>query len=414
MRRQLAALIAAAIFSCTSFALPASTASAEHAAPESFSAAIREALTAGRQDTVPGGFSLPASTLTDCKAAHSAYISDDVFLYINPNRQLISRAAAGETVLADNIHALTHVSADAIYILVGEDAAAQPERGAASGNGGILTYPAAGNALSSPCEWRRISPDGSASELLMSNVISIPIVSGGWAYAVDGQGSILRSDLQGRSEIIYASDDGCALRLSPAPAGVICARYDDGLLLGCCAIGADSVRAVPDWAAGAAFMDGFALSYVRSGENGEREGLYIIDGEGERCIDPHGRPDWLYCGQKLYYWHSDPEQPYGFCDLMIFDPASGASQPEPAAAQLRAKLYSYGDKLYLENYDSELYRLDAAEPEPVYVMDLSVDYDFDSDLMPELVLYGKEAALGALIYLDEGDGPHMIGEIPAQ
>ena len=98
--------------------------------------------------------------------------------------------------------------------------------------------------------------------------------------------------------------------------------------------------------------------------------------------------DWLVVNGHLYYWHADPEQAYGFRDLMLYVP-QGTASPEsiPAGEQLRARLIEFGGALYLTNYDSELYRIDDSANEPEYIMDLSVNYDFNSDLMPDAILY---------------------------
>ncbi|MGN1068955.1 MAG: hypothetical protein ACI4P5_00965, partial [Candidatus Fimadaptatus sp.] len=100
-----------------------------------------------------------------------------------------------------------------------------------------------------------------------------------------------------------------------------------------------------------------------------------------------------------------------FRDLLVLEPLSGG-EPETVAGgeQLRAQLFAFEGAIYFSNYDSELYLLSEGGDEPEYVMDLSVDADFDSDLMPQLTLYRTDIGLGALLYLDEGDGPRFLGE----
>ena len=89
---------------------------------------------------------------------------------------------------------------------------------------------------------------------------------------------------------------------------------------------------------------------------------------GDRLIDADAGSDWLVVNGHLYYWHADPEQAYGFRDLMLYAPQGTASpEPIPAGEQLRARLIEFGGALYLTNYDSELYRIDDSANEPEYI-----------------------------------------------
>ncbi len=390
----------------------------------------------------PGGLTAPDAAQTALDGARSAYVQGDIFLYIDSAGQLISRASDGETTLAQSVCALTHVDSQSAYVLVYADAGEAPTTRAVAGDSGQGegwdddaqgqgwdddaqgqgwddpigpsgdSAPANGRELSAPCDWIRVALDGASTQLLLAGVDSVPVISGGYAYATQAEaGGILRSDLNGDSALIYAPEAGCELKLSAGPQGAICALYNQGLLVGCCAIGADGAVAVHDWAAGAEFHDGYAVSYAPGSDGSGRVGLYLINANGEQLLDAQARADYLCQGNTVYYWHADPEQSYGFCDLMACDITTGQTQPVDAAAQLRARLFAYGGTLYLTNYDSELYSLPDGATEPEYVLDLSVDYDFNSDLMPLVTLYGDADALGALIYLDEGDGYHLIGEI---
>ena len=390
----------------------------------------------------PGGLTAPDAAQAALDGARSAYVQGDIFLYIDSSGQLISRASDGETTLAQSVYALTHVDSQSAYVLVYADAGEAPTTRAVAGDSGQGegwdddtqgqgwdddaqgqgwddpigpsgdSAPANGRELSAPCDWIRVALDGAGTQLLLAGVDSVPVISCGYAYATQAEtGGILRSDLNGDSALIYAPEAGCELKLSAGPQGAICALYDQGLLVGCCAIGADGAVAVHDWAAGAEFHDGYAVSYAPGSDGSGRAGLYLINASGELLLDAQARADYLCHGNTVYYWHADPEQSYGFCDLMACDATTGQTQPVAAAAQLRARLFAYGGTLYLTNYDSELYSLPDGATEPEYVLDLSVDYDFNSDLMPLVTLYGDADALGALIYLDEGDGYHLIGEI---
>ena len=390
----------------------------------------------------PGGLTAPDAAQAALDGARSAYVQGDIFLYIDSSGQLISRALDGETTLAQSVCALTHVDSQSAYVLVYADAGEAPTTRAVAGDSGQGegwdddtqgqgwdddaqgqgwddpigpsgdSAPANGRELSAPCDWIRVALDGAGTQLLLAGVDSVPVISGGYAYATQAEaGGILRSDLNGDSALIYAPEAGCELKLSAGPQGAICALYNQGLLVGCCAIGADGAVAVHDWAAGAEFHDGYAVSYAPGSDGSGRAGLYLINANGELLLDVQARADYLCQDNTVYYWHADPEQSYGFCDLMACDITTGQTQPVAAAAQLRARLFAYGGTLYLTNYDSELYSLPDGATEPEYVLDLSVDYDFNSDLMPLVTLYGDADALGALIYLDEGDGYHLIGEI---
>ena len=390
----------------------------------------------------PGGLTAPDTAQAALDGARSAYVQGDIFLYIDSSGQLISRTLDGETTLAQSVCALTHVDSQSAYVLVYADAGEAPTTRAVAGDSGQGegwdddtqgqgwdddaqgqgwddpigpsggSAPANGRELSASCDWIRVALDGAGTQLLLAGVDSVPVISGGYAYATQAEtGGILRSDLNGDSALIYAPEAGCELKLSAGPQGAICALYNQGLLVGCCAIGADGAVAVHDWAAGAEFHDGYAVSYAPGSDGSGRAGLYLINANGEQLLDAQARADYLCQGNTVYYWHADPEQSYGFCDLMACDATTGQTQPVAAAAQLRARLFAYGGTLYLTNYDSELYSLPDGATEPEYVLDLSVDYDFNSDLMPLVTLYGDADALGALIYLDEGDGYHLIGEI---
>ncbi len=441
-------------------ATPQPTALATAPTAGDMSEPIATALNSYDRSDPPGGLTAPDAAQAALDGARSAYVQGDIFLYIDSSGQLISRASDGETTLAQSVCALTHVDSQSAYVLVYANAGEAPTTRAVAGDSGQGegwdddaqgqgwdddtqgqgwdddaqgqgwdddaqgqgwddpigpsgdSAPANGRELSAPCDWIRVALDGAGTQLLLAGVDSVPVISGGYAYATQAEaGGILRSDLNGDSALIYAPEAGCELKLSAGPQGAICALYDQGLLVGCCAIGADGAVAVHDWAAGAEFHDGYAVSYAPGSDGSGRAGLYLINASGELLLDAQARADYLCQDNTVYYWHADPEQSYGFCDLMACDATTGQTQPVAAAAQLRARLFAYGGTLYLTNYDSELYSLPDGATEPEYVLDLSVDYDFNSDLMPLVTLYGDADALGALIYLDEGDGYHLIGEI---
>ena len=423
-------------------ATPQPTALAAAPTASDMSESIATALNSYDRADPPGGLTAPDAAQAALDGARSAYVQGDIFLYIDSSGQLISRASDGETTLAQSVCALTHVDSQSAYVLVYADAGEAPTTRAVAGDSGQGegwdddaqgqgwdddtqgqgwddpigpsgdSAPANGRELSAPCDWIRVALDGAGTQLLLAGVDSVPVISCGYAYATQAEtGGILRSDLNGDSALIYAPEAGCELKLSAGPQGAICALYDQGLLVGCCAIGADGAVAVHDWAAGAEFHDGYAVSYAPGSDGSGRAGLYLINASGELLLDAQARADYLCQDNTVYYWHADPEQSYGFCDLMACDATTGQTQPVAAAAQLRARLFAYGGTLYLTNYDSELYSLPDGATEPEYVLDLSVDYDFNSDLMPLVTLYGDADALGALIYLDEGDGYHLIGEI---
>ncbi len=421
-------------------ATPQPTAPAAAPTAGDMAESIATALNSYDRADPPGGLTAPDAAQAALDGARSAYVQGDIFLYIDSSGQLISRASDGETTLAQSVCALTHVDSQSAYVLVYADTGEAPTTRAVAGDSGQGegwdddtqgqgwdddaqgqgwdigpsgdSAPANGRELSAPCDWIRVALDGAGTQLLLAGVDSVPVISGGYAYATQAEtGGILRSDLNGDSALIYAPEAGCELKLSAGPQGAICALYDQGLLVGCCAIGADGAVAVHDWAAGAEFHDGYAVSYAPGSDGSGRAGLYLINASGELLLDAQARADYLCQGNTVYYWHADPEQSYGFCDLMACDITTGQTQPVAAAAQLRARLFAYGGTLYLTNYDSELYSLPDGATEPEYVLDLSVDYDFNSDLMPLVTLYGDADALGALIYLDEGDGYHLIGEI---
>lgn len=423
-------------------ATPQPTAPAAAPTAGDMAESIATALNSYDRADPPGGLTAPDAAQTALDGARSAYVQGDIFLYIDSSGQLISRASDGETTLAQSVCALTHVDSQSAYVLVYANAGEAPTTRAVAGDSGQGegwdddaqgqgwdddtqgqgwddpigpsgdSAPANGRELSAPCDWIRVALDGAGTQLLLAGVDSVPVISGGYAYATQAEtGGILRSDLNGDSALIYAPEAGCELKLSAGPQGAICALYDQGLLVGCCAIGADGAVAVHDWAAGAEFHDGYAVSYAPGSDGSGRAGLYLINASGELLLDAQARADYLCQDNTVYYWHADPEQSYGFCDLMACDATTGQTQPVAAAAQLRARLFAYGGTLYLTNYDSELYSLPDGATEPEYVLDLSVDYDFNSDLMPLVTLYGDADALGALIYLDEGDGYHLIGEI---
>lgn len=396
------------------------------------SEAIAAALNDSDRSDPPGGLVAPSAAQTALEGARAAYVQGDIFLYIDSSGQLVRRIADDETVLAQNVCALTHVDAAAAYVLIFADGTDTAMETASTGDSGQgtgwdddqgtgwdepieptgVSAPTNGRELDRPCDWLRISLDGSSTQPLITGVQSVPVISDGYAYSIQSEtGGILRSNLNGDAELIYTPEAGCELKLSAGPQGAICAQYDQGLLVGCCAIAADGAVAVHDWAAGAEFHDGYAVSYAQGNDGSGRVGLYLINADGEQLLDEQARADYLCLGDTVYYWHADPEQPYGFCDLTACDTATGQTQPITAAAQLRAHLFCYEDSLYLTNYDSELYALpeDAAEPE--YILDLTVDYDFNSDLMPMVTLYGYPDAPGALIYIDEGQGYRFIGEV---
>ena len=122
---------------------------------------------------------------------------------------------------------------------------------------------------------------------------------------------------------------------------MICARYDEGLLTGCSLITADNIQSAPLWSAGAEFHDGYALSYGRADDGAGRAGLCVIDESGDRLIERRATQavSRLVVNGHLYYWHADPEQAYGFRDLMLYAPQGTASpEPIPAGEQLRARL----------------------------------------------------------------------------
>ena len=438
---------------------PAAAVGTSAAATGELSQAIAQALSSPDRTDPPGGFTAPDGAQIELNGARAAFVDGDNFLYIDASRQLLRRTDAGETILAQGVYALTHVDADSAYVLTYCDAGQAQDGSASEGDSGQGagwdddaqgagwddaqgagwdddaqgagwdddtqgagwddpieqsggSAPANGRELSAACDWLRVALDGSGAQLLLAGVGSVPVMAGGYAYSTDAAtGELLRGDLSGGSEALYAPEPGCELKLSAGPQGAICALYDQGLLVGCCAISADGAVAVHDWAAGASFCDGYAVSFAPGDDGSGRAGLYLITADGEQLLDAQARADYLCVDGTVYYWHADPEQSYGFCDLMACDAASGQVEPVAAAAQLRARLFEYRGALYLTNYDSELYALPDGASEPEYVLDLTVERDFDSNLMPLVTLYGEPDALGALIYLDEGEGYRLIGEI---
>lgn len=409
MNRRFAALIAAGLLAAAVPSAAGLCAGADAAVGQALTGPGAEALacelTADREDwpTVDG--------------ARCAYVSGDVFLYIDAQGALIRRTPEGEVALAEGVSMLTHVTEDSAFVLTSVGSPADAPSGEGDGWDDIGSRydgaPGTGRELIGAHDWARLSLSGGEPEPLMQGVASVPIVTGGRAYALDASsGGVLCGDLSGGMQLIYAPEgEGLELRLRPAPGGVICALYDEGLLRGCCLMDAQGAQAAPLWTAGAEFHDGFALSFSGGEDGSGRKGLYLITAEGERLLDEHADPDTLCVGGRAYFWHADPEQAYGFRDLMVLEPLSGG-EPEPVAGgeQLRAQLFAFEGAIYFSNYDSELYLLSEGGDEPEYVMDLSVDADFDSDLMPQLTLYRTDAGLGALLYLDEGDGPRLLGE----
>ncbi len=364
--------------------------------------ASAEHISSPRADVLPFGYEDAQQDMAALTGARGAHIAGDSFLYIDAHGRLISRSSGGEMSLAEGVRMITHADEAAVYVLM--DASAAPSDMADHGSD---SAPATGWELAQPMVWVRISLSDGSTGTVLDEVTSVPIVASGHAYALDARGDLMRSDMAGGSEVVCAAEGG-VLRVRPAPGGVICARYEDGQMLSCRAIDGEGAQDVPRWTAFAEFHDGYALALL-DGIDG-RSGLYIFTPEGERLLDEHAGNDWLICKDTLYFWHADPEQAYGFRDLMACELPGGAPSPVEAGAELRARLIEYQGEIYLTNYDSELYRIAPGMDEPEYVMDLSVDYDFDSDIMPDVALYSDGEKLGALIYLDEGEGYRFIGE----
>lgn len=417
MKRSISALLTAALAAAW-FTAPVAVLAdnANIALQADFNAQLEAAFNARAQQS-PCAFVAASEDFTALSGSRGAYTAQDFFLYINGFNALVRRAGGSDVELLQSVRAITHVNDGYAYVLISGEIDSSDED--ADGHGwdtpvgdAYDSAPDTGRELNTPMDWARINGDGGEPEILMSRITSVPIVSGGYAYALDEEGRLIRSDMRGNSDVLYAPNVGVELRLSPAPGGVICARYDEGLLTGCSLITADDIQSAPLWAAGAEFYDGYALSYGRADDGVGRAGLYMIDESGDHLIDADAGGDWLVTDNQLYYWHADPEQAYGFRDLMVYAPQAASSpEPVPAGEQLRARLIEFSGALYLTNYDSELYRLDADADEPEYVMDLSIDYDFNSDLMPDAVLYNAPDGLGVLLYLDEGDGWKYIGEV---
>ena len=420
MKRSISALLAAALAAAWCAAPMCALADDASVSVQSgqtdFSAQIEAALNARTQQP-PCAFVAASEDFTALSASRGAYTAQDFFLYISGFGALVRRAGGSDVDLLPSVRAITHVNDGYAYVLIAGEADSAAKESDSNGwdtpSSDVYDHaPDTGRELAMPMDWARISGDGGEPEVLMSRVTSVPIVTGGYAYALDEEGRLVRGDMSGGLEVLYTPGTGVELRLSPAPSGVICARYDEGLLTGCSLITADSIQSAPLWSAGAEFHDGYALSYGRADDGAGRAGLYIIDESGDRLIDADAGSDWLVVNGHLYYWHADPEQAYGFRDLMLYAPQGTASpEPIPAGEQLRARLIEFGGALYLTNYDSELYRIDDSANEPEYIMDLSVNYDFNSDLMPDAILYNAPGGLGALLYLDEGDGWRYIGEV---
>lgn len=355
-----------------------------------------------RAGCLPFAYEAAQQDMTALTGARGAHIAGDSFLYIDAQGRLISRSSSGERALSEGVRMITHADEGAVYVLM--DASAAPT---GYSDHGKDSAPATGWELAQPMAWVRINlTDGSAIKVL-DEVNSVPIVASGCAYALDARGNLMRSDMAGGSEVVCAAEGG-VLRVRPAPGGVICARYEDSQLVSCLSIDGEGAQDAPRWTAFAEFHDGYALA-LPDGIDG-RSGLYIFTPEDEQLLDEHAGNDWLICNDTLHFWHADPEQAYGFRDLMAFKLPGGAPSPIDAGAELRARLIEYQGEIYMTNYDSELYRLTPGMDEPEYVMDLSVDYDFDSDIMPDVVLYPAGDGLGALLYLDEGEGYRFIGE----
>ena len=409
MNRRIAALIAAGLLAA---AVPSAAGLCAGA-----DATVEQALTGPCTDALACALTAAREDWPTADGARCAYVSGDVFLYIDAQDALIRRTPEGEVTLAEGISMLTHVTEDSVFVLTSAVSPADAPSG--EGNGWDVIdsrydgAPGTGRELSGAHDWARLSLSGGEPEPLMQGVASVPIVTGGRAYALDAScGGVLCGDLSGASRLVYSPEgEGLELRLRPAPGGVICALYDEGLLRGCCLLDEQGAQAAPLWTAGAEFHDGFALSFSGGEDGSGRKGLYLITAEGERLLDEHADPDTLCVGGRAYFWHADPEQAYGFRDLMALEPLSGG-EPEPVAGgeQLRAQLFAFEGAIYFSNYDSELYLLSENGDEPEYVMDLSVDADFDSDMMPQLTLYRTDTGLGALLYLDEGDEPRFLGE----
>lgn len=419
MKRFIPALLMAALTAtclCPAAPVPADAAEVTAADAAQTGAQIDAAFDA-RTQALPCGFTAAKEDFYALTGSRGAYPDLDCFLYINGFGALTRRAGGSDVELAASVSAITHVSDGYAYILINS---APDEAEEAQGGSGWdepvrekhCSAPDTDRELNSPMDWARINVDGGEPYILMRGVTSVPVVMGGYAYALGSEGQLMRADMNGGEEILYAPDEGVELRLSPAPGGVICARYSEGLLTGCCMISDGEAQSAPLWTAGAEFYDGYALSYGREADGAGRKGLYIESAAGERLIDADASSDWLIFDGKLYYWHADPEQAYGFRDLMCADPLS-AADPEaiPAGEQLRARLIPFDGAIYMTNYDSELYRMDDTGSELEYAMDLSTDYDFNSDLMPDAILYNAPGGIGALIYLDEGDGWRYICEI---
>ncbi len=412
MNRKAAAIIAAVLTAACGFTgamragrVPASVTA--HAQGTDVAAALD-----ARTEELPCDFTEVTQDISASSGARRAYISEETFLYINADGALMRRVDGADSAVLDGVSAITHVDGDYAYVLLaGDDASASESDDHGWGESSSeYSAPDTGRELNYAAEWVRVSISGGESAVMLSGVTSVPIVSGGYAYALNEGGELIRGDLSGNSEVLCVpSDDSTELRLSPAPGGIICARYEDGLQTGCALIDAEGAQAAPYWTANARFYSGYALNRF-SGESGSsRSGLYLFNSDGERLIDEYASDNYVVSGRLVYYWHADPEQAYGFTDLMVFDPSSGAAESIPAGAELRAHLFTYAGALYLTNYDSELYILSGADID--YVMDLTTEYSFDSDIMPDVVLFSSTDGLGALIYVDEGDGAKFAGEV---
>ena len=249
MNRRFAALIAAGLLAAAVPSAAGLCAGADAAVGQALTGPGAEALacelTADREDwpTVDG--------------ARCAYVSGDVFLYIDAQGALIRRTPEGEVALDEGVSMLTHVTEDSAFVLTSVGSPADAPSGEGDGWDDIGSRydgaPGTGRELIGAHDWARLSLSGGEPEPLMQCVASVPIVTGGRAYALDASsGGVLCGDLSGGMQLIYAPEgEGLELRLRPAPGGVICALYDEGLLRGCCLMDAQGAQAAPLWTAGA-------------------------------------------------------------------------------------------------------------------------------------------------------------------
>lgn len=365
-----------------------------------------------RADELPCEFIKADQDIDALSGSRCAYVSGETFLYIDADGVLLRRADGADSAVITGASAITHVDGDYAYVLLaGEDTSDSESDDHGWGEASSeYSAPDTGRELSAAVDWVKVSISSGESAILLSGITSVPIISGGYAYALNESGELIRGDLSGNSEVLYSPADSLTeLRLSPAPGGIICARYEEGLQTGCAFINAECAQSAPYWAANARFFSGYALNYF-SGEHGSgRSGLYIFSSAGEQLIDEYASDNYEVLDGLVYYWHADPEQAYGFTDLMAFDPTSNAIESVPSGAELRAHLFIYDNTLYLTNYDSELYVLTDSGID--YAMDLTVDYSFDSDIMPDVTLFSNGDSLCALIYVDEGNGEKFAGEV---